>query len=280
MALAANKPYQLISPPTDRQQVPSQMAPWFRWRPALLVREVHRQAVWEETHIVSARDTPLLHPARRRSPGKSRTAGSQARAPGGLQPSSQTQGARDAAAAAPAPACVPQGQAATCSQAPGNALPTSYRKVHGHPGLTDTQGTRPSPELLPPESTRGVALYCSSHTIHDSQGPTGQHTEYPGPQEEADRPAASALQTSLPVCSQMATDTRGLSAPEGLPQAVQPPPASKKAPTQCAATWQLGHTWASTSPVFLGKVLCLWAKGPQGHFHSPWAAGMGLQPPC
>lgn len=41
MALAlADKPYQLISPSPDRQ-VPSQMAPWFRWRPALLVREVH-----------------------------------------------------------------------------------------------------------------------------------------------------------------------------------------------------------------------------------------------
>lgn len=167
----------------------------------------------------------------------------------------------------PAP-CMSSGtEAAACSQAPGNAHFLSQRSRRA-PGLQIHRGTCPVQA-----SSSCISRYalCSNHTQYtSSQGPTGQHTSIRGLKRKQTDQQPPSFADFPPVCSQMATDTHGLSAQRSLHRQYSHP---RKPPRSGPLAWQLGHTWASTSPVFWRQSTLSLGQGPQGHCFLPGQLG-------
>lgn len=107
-----------------------------------------------------------------------------------------------------------------------------------HKGHTSNSSAAPA---LPPSRVQRVASETATHNTQTRRDP--QNRDYTqsiqDPQEEADRLIVSALQTSLPQCSQMPTDTHGHSAQRTHSHHQLP----RKPPVQrCPLPRQLGHT--------------------------------------
>lgn len=279
MALAlADKPYQLISP--SHRQTASALADGTLVPLAACPagQGVHTQAVWEETHIVSARDTLLRSP-------QTVTLGRVARSwqidPCARGPAAQLTdtGSPRRRCCRPAPVCVLRDRQQRVARR--LEVPTSYRKVHGHPGLTDTQGHTSKSRAAPSREHLWGRTLQQPHTIHELAGAHRTARRVSGASRGSRQTSSLSFADFPPsVLTNGHRHTRALS-PEGSHRQYGHPQLPRKPPMQrTPLAWQLGRTWASTSQSFGGRVLCLWAKGPQGHFHSPCVAGMGLQPPC
>lgn len=244
------------------------MAPWFRWRPALLVREGAPAGGLGRHSPPQPADRAAL--------------GGVTQAPRWIHRTDAHSPAHrhgDPEAHRPAPVCVPRD-----AQRRVQTLGNTHSLSRGPRSHRSHRGTHPIPALLPPSRVHWRVALSNSHTQHtNSQGPTEQrlYTKYPGPTRGSGQTnSLSSADFPSTVLTSAHRYTRPLNPEDSHHQLPRKPPTQR-----CPLTWQLGHTSSlsaplSTSQSFGGKALCLWAKGPQGHFHSPWAAGMGLQLLC
>ena len=267
MALAlADKPYQLISP--SRRQTASALAN------GTLVPLAACPAGQGSCAGRRSGKTQSSTARGRSSTGQSHTRlpdGPTARMPTAQFPDTGTQRPT-------APLLCPQGHAATCTDSWKHPLPIASSTVTPISQMHTSNSS--APPSLPPECTGGSHSETATHNTQTRRDP--QNRDYTpsiqDPQEEAD--SLSSADFPSTVLTSAHRYTRPLSPEDSHHRLPRKPPTQR-----CRLTRQLGHTSSlsaplSTSQSFGGKALCLWAKGPQAHFHSPWAAGMGLQLLC